>query len=86
MTIWKFGLQLNYYTRKNFNARLLKEYESYIHLDTIHARNLKFGIYLPCMTSHKRDVVMLKILYFGHFMGKNVPKNNGHIGFLVFWP
>ena len=27
----------------------------YIHLDTIHARNLKFGIYLPCLTFHKLD-------------------------------
>ena len=39
-------------------ARFLKEYKMYIHLDTIHARNLKFGMYLPCMTFYKYDVAI----------------------------
>ena len=67
MNFWKFGLQLNYYTRANFNAWFLIEYNRYIHLDTIHARNSKFVIYLylPCMMFHKYDVAILKILLFG---------------------
>ena len=54
--------------------QFLKEYKRYIHLDTIHSRNLKFGMYLHCITLHKSNVAILKISYFGHFIGKNVPK------------
>ena len=32
----------------------------YIHLDTLHARNLKFGMYLPCMTFNRFNVAILK--------------------------
>ena len=52
----------------------------YARMDTIHSRNLKFGIYLPCMMFHKSDVAI-----WAHYMGKNVAKNGGHIVFLVFW-
>ena len=52
------------YTHANFkfNAQYLIEYKRYIHLDTIHARILKFGMYLSCMMLHKFYVVILKIL------------------------
>ena len=36
----KTFLQLNYYTHTNFNALFLIEYKRYIHLDTMHVRNL----------------------------------------------
>ena len=31
---------------------------------TIHARNLKFGMYFSCMSLYKSDVAILKNLYF----------------------
>ena len=37
----KLGFVENYYK--------LVIYKRNIHLDTVHARNLKFGMYLPCM-------------------------------------
>ena len=47
---------------------------SYIHLDTIHVTNLKFGMYLLCMTFHISYVAILKILLFGLFMATKRPK------------
>ena len=69
---------------QNFNTRFLKEYKRYIYLDTIHARNLKFVMYLPSMTFHKYYVAISKILLFGLFMATKKPKSNmatifGHI-------
>ena len=52
-------------------------------LDTIHARNLKLGIYLPCMTFHKSDVAILKICIMGILWAKMCPKT---AAILDFWP
>ena len=52
----------------NFSTRYLIEYNIYIYLDNIHAKNLKFGIDLPFMMFHKFDVAILKILYFENFI------------------
>ena len=45
----------------------------YIHLDTLHARNLKFGMYLPCMTFNRLKVAILKQIIFGLFMATKNP-------------
>ena len=66
----------------NFNARFLIEYKRYIHLDTIHARNLIFGMYLPRMTFHKSDVAILKIL--GILWAKMCPKMAAILNFWLF--
>ena len=34
-------------------------------------KDMKFGMYLPCVAFHKFDVAILKILLFGHFMANN---------------
>ena len=40
------GYNLNSYIRMDLNARFLIVYKRYIHLDTMHVRNLKFDVYL----------------------------------------
>ena len=45
-------------------------------MDTINARNLKFGMYLPCTTLHKSDVAILKILLFGLLWPPKGQKSN----------
>ena len=69
--------------RKNLKLRLLIEFKRYIHLDSIHARNLKFGLYIPYMYFHKSARQILKILLFGNLMGKKRPKL---AAILDFWP
>ena len=45
----------------------------YIHLDTLHARNLKFGMYLPCMTFNRFNEAILKKNLFGLIMATKNP-------------
>ena len=40
----------------------------YIHLDTLHARNFKFGMYHPCMTFNRFNEAILKKTLFGLIM------------------
>ena len=85
INFWKFGFAGNYYRRANFKSRFLIEYKRYIHLDTIHARNLKFGMYLPCVTFHKSGWWIFEILIFGHFMGEKLPKMAAILDFWQFF-
>ena len=64
----------NYIRCANFKSRFLIEYNMYINLDSIHARNLKLGMFLPYVQSHKSDGWILKILRFWHFMGEKRQK------------
>ena len=44
LKIWVTIKLLYMHYTYNLQPRFLKEYKRYIHLDTIHARNLKFGM------------------------------------------
>ena len=54
-------------------------------MDTIHGRNLKFGMYLPCVTFHKSDVGIFEILLFRQFMGEKLPKMAAILDFCQFF-
>ena len=45
------------------------------HLNSKHARNLKFGMHTPCVAFHRFGEAILEILLFGRFMAKKLPKN-----------
>ena len=52
----------------------LKIHNRYIHLNSKHARDLKFVIYLPCVVLHEFSVAFLKILLYDNFMAKKLLK------------
>ena len=54
------------------------------YMDTIHARNLKFGKYLPCMTFHKYDLAILNFFVFWAFFWTQMCPKMAAI--LDFWP
>ena len=53
----------------------------YIHLNSKHVWDFKFGMYIACVAFDKFDVSILKILLFGQLMAEKLPKSGGHIGF-----
>ena len=72
---------------QNLQIAILNIHKRYIHLNSKHVQDLKFGMYLPCGAFDKFDVEILKILLFGQFMAEKLPKSRGHVGFLrVFLP
>ena len=51
-------MQYIYYAQK-FYIAILKTYKGYIRLNSEHARDMKFEIYLPCVAFHKFVVAIL---------------------------
>ena len=84
MNFWKSGFMGNYIRRVNFKAFLFIEYIGTLHLDSIHVRNLVFGMYLPHGQFHKSDFQILKILLFFHFIGKKLQKMAEILDFFHF--
>ena len=88
INFWKSQFMGNYSTRTIFKAifwEFWKKDFGTIHLGTIHARDLKFGMYLPCMMFYKSDVAILKILIFGLFMATKRSKIQYGRHFLAFF-
>ena len=54
-------------------------------MNSKHVRDLKFGMYLPCVVFHKFSVAIFKILIFCHFMAKNRKKYNMAATFWQFF-
>ena len=78
MIFWKSRFACNYTMHKNLKSRLLTEYKRYIPLDSIHGRNMKFGLNLPqiWLTDFENFALW-------QFYGQNMAKTGGHIGFLA---
>ena len=64
----------NYIRCLNFKACFLMEYQMYLYVDSMHAKDLTFGQHLPRGQFYKSDLAILKILLFRHFTDKNLPK------------
>ena len=91
---WKSRFACKYSMRKTQNAQntvcAKSQYWNFTKgtiMNRKHVRDLKCGIYLPCVVFHRFDVAIFKILLFGHFMAKKPRKNHYGRHFLtVFRP
>ena len=73
--------------RKTFKSQYwkVKTHKRYIHLNSKHARDLKFGMYFPSVALHKFDAVILKTLFLTNLWPKNCLKSNMVASFWQFF-
>ena len=70
---------IEYAQNLHTSNRNTENYKRYIHLNSKHARDLKFEMH-PCVAFSKFAVAICKILPFGQLMAKKVA------AILDFWP
>ena len=78
INIWKSGFTCKFSMRKTIYLQftiLNTLIKCTCHLNSKHARNLKFWMHFPCVAFHRFGEAILEILLFGRFMAKKLPKN-----------
>ena len=85
MIFWKLGFMGNFYRCPILNAWFLIEYKSEIHLNTIHARILKIGMFLPSVYFHNSGRKIFEILLFGRKTAKNGGQRVGFLPVFCTW-